>query len=305
MRASGYKLIDKPSDTYFMSLSIMTRGTLKQRIPSTDFTKVDFGFNSSEFESEREIIPIAQFLNPVRTSNWGIAIKINLATAANFNADDSWKIVKHQFSDGKNETLLLCQSPRLVVLHRSGALMSKDEEIIKYDASKQGTAWKSFSYAIVFFLDKNNQPLSQIPLRLKCVGQAGISFIKHYNHYNNSQSFTQKFFQVYQELTGDCTPKNQVFFSHAVYVPNLVKGLAKSRSSELCSPACLTEGFLEPTTDNFTSLIIKNGSPVSTQIKQARADTEHWISLEHLNEEIQSLLTENFNANEKLDAIPY
>ncbi len=221
---------------------------------------------------------------------------MNLAEAAGFTPDDSWEIVPYQFHNGKEETLFIGQTPRLVILNRSGPLMSKDGEVIKYDVSKKGLGWKSFSYAIVFFLDENNQLLSQIPFRLKCTGQAGFSFIKHYSYYENSNNFTQQFLKIYQQLTGDRHPKNQLFFSHAVYVPKMVKGMAVSRNNGQSSPACLTEGFLEPTLENFTSLIIRNGSEVSSQIKDAIESTKNWIKLGSLeNEETEVMTSDNLS----------
>ena len=50
---------------------------------------IHFGFNSSEFEVAEEIIPYAQFLNPVGSYNWGIGIKMSCAKAAQFQPDSN------------------------------------------------------------------------------------------------------------------------------------------------------------------------------------------------------------------------
>ncbi len=281
-------------------------------------SKIDFGFNSEEFTGSVDIMPVAQFINPVRCSHWGIGIKYAQGQAAGFLPDDTWQLVDHEFSDDTIEKIYLCQTPRLVVLNRSGALMSDNTQIVSYDANKKGKGWKSFSYIVVWFLNKDNQPLSQIPFRLKCTGQAGVTFNKNYNHYYTQECFTKKFLQVYQDLTGDKTPKNQLFFTHAVYLPKLIKGKAVNKTSGQSSPACLTEGYCVPTPDNFASLIVKNGTKLSDRIKEALELTSGWINISNINKELEKVekpissstpkpdrVEEMLEETSSLDAIPF
>ncbi len=264
---------------------------------------MDFGFNSEEFTGTEEVIPYAQFINPVRSENWGIGIKKSCAEAAKFQPDSNWNLVQHKFGDGNREEIYLCQKPRLIILARSGALMGKDGQVTKYNAQLKSQGWKSFSYAIVFFLSEQNELLSESPFRLKCSGQAGISFIKNYSHYSNQECFTNKFLICYQRLTGDKNRKNQLFFSHAVYVPYLKEGEAFNRDKTQSSPACLTEGYLEPIPENLVTLIIKNATYTSDLIKQAIEATADWIKHESIAETERTIQEEVFDANSSIPPV--
>ncbi len=250
---------------------------------------LDFGFNSEEFKGSIETIPYAQFINPVRSSNWGIGIKTDIAEMADFNIIKGWDIVEHEFDDGNKTNLIISQSPRVLVLHRSPALMASGKIVKPYNrefyteanekARNDDEKWKAFSYLVVFFVDENNNLLSETPFRLRCSGQAGASFTKNYSNWNNQQSFCYTFLKVYQQLTGDRTAKNQLFYSHCVYVPTLAKDKAVHGITGKSSWACLTKGFLEPTEKNIKSLIILNNSETSQKIKESIELSKDWFRL--------------------------
>lgn len=248
----------------------------------------DFGFNSEEFLGELTSIPYCQFLN-ASNKNYGIAITPSNAELANFELIDSWKPVEHEFSDGTNETLLVTNKPRLLILNRSLPLMSNEVETIAYNKEKfQAGEYKAFSYVVVWFLNDNNEPLSELPFRLKCSGYAGLTFLKNYSYYNNSSSFCKKFLQTYKSLTGDrAIDKNEVFYAHGVYQPNLTRQKATSTINGQSSFAVMTNSFLEPTKSNFGSLIIKNGSEISSKIKEFIESTNSWFNIESIQPESQ------------------
>ncbi|HEY9768821.1 MAG TPA: DUF5895 domain-containing protein, partial [Coleofasciculaceae cyanobacterium] len=184
----------------------------------------DFGFDSDEYKGALASVPYAQFLN-ASSQDYGIAITSANAELAEFELIDTWRPIEHQFSDGTNETLLVSQQPRLLVLNRSQPLMSDGITTVPYSKVKNAAGgFKAFSYVVVWFLNNNNQPLSELPFRLKCSGYAGLTFLKNYSYYNNPLSFSKKFLNVYKSLTGDrAIDKNEVFYAHAVYQPNLVR----------------------------------------------------------------------------------
>ena len=225
---------------------------------------IDFGFSSNEYNGELSTPPYCQFLN-ASSQNYGIAITSNNAELAQFELIDTWQLIEHEFSDGTRETLLVTRQPRLLILNRSMPLMSNDVETILYDKQKfQSGNYKAFSYLIVWFLDNNNQPISQLPFRLKCSGYSGYTFLKNYSYYNNPDSFSLKFLDTYKILTSDrAIDKNDIFYAHGVYQPNLTRRKATSSVNGQSSFAVMTDSFIEPTKDNFASLIIKNGSIVS------------------------------------------
>ena len=163
----------------------------------------DFGFNNEEFLGELSSIPYAQFFN-ASDKKFGIAITGTNAELAQFTLTDDWKPIEHQFRDGTQETLLLTKSPKLLILNRSQPMMSNGHETIPYDKKKHDAGGhKAFSYLVVWFLDDNNKPLSELPFRLKCSGYSGLTFIQNYDYYNNPRSFCQQFLATYKSLTSD------------------------------------------------------------------------------------------------------
>ncbi|MEL6440477.1 MAG: DUF5895 domain-containing protein [Cyanobacteria bacterium J06621_8] len=249
----------------------------------------DYGFTGDEFLGEMTTVPYCQFLNATQ-EKFGIAITTANAQLASFKPDANWQTMKHEFSDGTNEALLVSQQPRLLILNRSQPLMSDGVVTIPYSKVKFAEGeYKAFSYAVVWFVDSENRPLSELPFRLKCSGYAGLTFLKNYSYYNNSQSFSQQFLKVYKSLTGDrAISKNEVFYAHGVYQPQLLRQKATSAQNGQSSFAVMTASFVEPTTENFASIIIKNGSPVSEKIKQFQESTKAWLKTVTQEPEVDS-----------------
>lgn len=252
-------------------------------------TTQDFGFAGEEFA--RESVPYAQFLN-ADSQKYGIAVTSTNAELAKFELIDTWQPLEHQFNDGTIETLFVTTKPRLVILNRSKPLMSNASETIPYDKDKcKQEGYKAFSYAIVWFLDNKNKPISQLPFRLKCSGFSGLTFLRNYNYHDNPHSFCKQFLAVYQSLTSDrAIDKNEIFYAHAVFQPQFVRQKVSSSVNGQSSLAVVTNGFFEPNPTNFPSLIIKNGSPTSNQIKQLMQTSKSWLQLESVSsktEEVQ------------------
>lgn len=250
----------------------------------------DFGFGGEEFLGQLNAVPYAQFLN-AGDRQYGLAVTSKNAELAGLELIDSWKSLEHEFSDGTDDILFVTTQPKILVLNRSQPMMSNETETIAYNKAQcEPGGYKAFSYAIVWFLDENNKPISELPFRLKCSGYSGLTFLQNYNYYNNPNSFCQQFLEVYKSLTKDSAiAKNDVFYAHAVYQPQLVRKKATSRVSGQSSWAVMTDGFIQPNQDNFGSMIIQNGSVTSIKIKEAIETTKPWLKTETVtdNDEAQ------------------
>jgi hypothetical protein len=74
----------------------------------------------------------------------------------------------------------------------------------------------------------------------------------------------------------------------------LIRKKVTSSTNAQSSLAVMTDGFvlkdtashIEPTPDNFASLIIKNGSDVSIKIKQLIERTKSWLKTESDTQEV-------------------
>jgi hypothetical protein len=252
-------------------------------------TTQDFGFAGEEFA--RESVPYAQFLN-ADSQKYGIAVTSTNAEIAQFELLDTWQSIEHQFNDGTNETLFVTQNPKLLILNRAKPMMSNATETIPYNKDKcKQEGYTAFSYVLVWFLDNKNKPISKLPFRLRCSGFSGLTFLRNYDYHHNPHSFCKQFLTVYQSLTNDrAIDKNEVFYAHAVFQPQLVRQKVTSSLNGQSSLAVVTDGFVEPNPTNFPSLIIKNGSPTSNQIKHLIESTASWLQLESVSsktEEVQ------------------
>lgn len=258
----------------------------------------DFGFSGEEFQGEIITVPYCQFLN-ASSQRYGIAITSSNAELAGFKPSKNWQTIAHEFSDGTNETLLVTRQPRMLILNRSQPLMSDGINTIPYSKLKFAEGeYKAFSYAVVWFLDEQNQPLSELPFRLKCSGYAGLTFLKHYSYYNNPHSFCKQFLSVYKTLTGDrAINKNDIFYAHAVYQPNLIRQKATSSFNGQSSFAVMTDSFVEPTAANFSFSIVKNGSPLSDRIKQLMETTRSWLNTKAVEPDEESSETAERETN--------
>lgn len=247
----------------------------------------DFGFNHEQFN--QELVPYAQFFN-ADAQKYGIAVTANNAELAQFELNDNWQPIEHQFKDGANEILLFTNQPRLLILNRSKPMMSNDAETIPYNkAQSELGGYKPFSYVVVWFLDRDNQPISQLPLRLRCSGYSGYTFLKNYDYHDNSNSFCKQFLATYKSLTSDrAVEKNDLFYAHAVYQPQLVRAKVTSSVNGQSNWAVLTQSFVEPDPTNFASTIVKNGSPLSDRIKQLIQTTKPWLKTEEVDSEAQN-----------------
>jgi hypothetical protein len=141
---------------------------------------------------------------------------------------------------------------------------------------------------MVWFLDDNNKPLSELPFRLKCSGFSGLTFLQHYSYYNVNDCFCKQFLTTYKSLTSDrAIDKNEVFYAHGVYQPTFARKKVTSNVNGQSSFAVMTDGFVQPTSDNFASLIIKNGGEVSIKIKQLIQTTKPWLKTESNTQQVE------------------
>lgn len=254
----------------------------------------DFGFAGAEYEGESTTPPYCQFIN---SSKFGMGIIAANAKLAKFQGGSGWQKVRHEFESGEVHDTYLCQSPRMVILNRGKPMMSKDK-IIKPYSKENNDGYTAFSYIVVWFLDEYNQPLSELPFRLKCSGYAGKQLLFNYKYGNNTQSFCQGFLKTYKTLTNDrAIEKNDIFYAHAVYVPSFDRQKVTSPDGKT-SWAVITREYVKPTVDNFSSLIVKNGSSLSNQIKKLMERTKPWLKTEVLTDEAESSESETIAQEE-------
>ena len=246
----------------------------------------DYGFNSDEFLGTLAHIPYAQFLN-ASNSTYGLAVTQPNAEASDLNIDkEYWRYHEHEFSNSEKVNTFIAIKPRVLILHRSNPFYKTvDDNIYKYNPSlKKVKEGKAFSYLVVWFLDKNNNPLSKMPFRLLCKGYSGISFIKQYDYHDNSKSFCRQLLNVYKKATGDQKQElNEIFYAHAVYEPLLERKKVTSSYVNQSSYAVVTTSFDQPTIETLPNILIKYGTNMSQRILEARLLSKNWLNIEAID----------------------
>ena len=222
--------------------------------------------------------PYCQFIRG-SANKFGLGIDSLNAKKAGWHANSLWQQIQHEFNNGSESQICLSRQPRMLVLNRSQTMMTDNgRNIYAYDR-ENCKGYKAFSYWVVWFLDRNNQPLSRFPFRLKCAGYQGTSLMKLYDYPNETNTFSQNMSLLYQQLSGRTQiVDRERFLAHAVYQPNLVREMKAPRSNpQHGSMTVITKDYLVPTRNNFTSLLIINGSHLSQWIVKFMQDTTPWL----------------------------
>lgn len=247
---------------------------------------LDFGFNSDEFLGKLNYIPYAQFMNASK-DNYGLAITETNAQITDLNIDDQYfRLCQHEFTNSDKANIFIAIRPRILVLHRSQPYYrGEDDNVYKYSALiKKSLPGKAFSYVVIWLLDKENKPLSKMPLRLLCKGYAGLSFNRQFDYYDNKQSFCTQLLSVYKQATNDQKQQlNNMFYAHAVYEPLFERKKVTSQEVNQSSYAVVTTSFEQPTLQNIKNILIPYNSEVSKLIQSAMELSSDWINLEAID----------------------
>lgn len=232
--------------------------------------------------------PYCQFIRGT-ASKFGLGIDPINARKAGFADNPLWQKTTHEFNSGNEEEVYLTRQPRMVVLNRSKTMMTDNgRDIYLYDR-EECKGYKAFSYWVIWFVDNENRPLSRLPFRLRCTGYQGTSLMKLYDYPNEENTFCDHVIDIYQRKARNPQIANkELFLAHAVYQPNLVREMKAPKSNpQHGSMTVIARDFLIPTAENFSSLIIKNGSLESQWISKFIADTKPWLK-ENLIKQLES-----------------
>jgi len=208
---------------------------------------MSFGFEN-EATVESSIIPVAQFFNPSYSNNMGLGITEENAQKANFKPDETFELVDHVFGGSDTPTkVYLTKTPRLLVLTRQkGLFMQRNEEkapLEKFDSKVfKKPEYKAWGYRSILFIDKNNQPLSEIPFRLKLGGCAGQSFRHNFDYGGNFCDGPTLFAYLFSEFKKQTKRVQEPvsFRSHMIFEPIFEK---KKVGDKQKNWACVTTGY--------------------------------------------------------------
>lgn len=242
-----------------------------------------FDFDDEKYNAlPSRVIPWCQMINPRYgkdgIQHHGLAIKLDNAHSVDFQPDDNWQEVEHEFSSGV-ENILITATPKLVLVRR-GPLSVKDRETgVKLGTLKENydafladkLRFKTFTRYLVFLVGENKKFLHKTPLQLTLSGAAGASFSKAYCEYQQgkpSNGFIAELEKAYAGYRQQpWIPKGPLFHAHGIFSPIIEceeRGIATNTVL-----VASTVDYKHPTITTLTQYLIASDAEESGMISQA------------------------------------
>lgn len=233
-----------------------------------------FSYQGTGLEDNISIVPFAQILNPVKHPFVGMGIKKDQADLAGFKPVKGWELNKIMMGDDQQECYI-CTSPRLIILSRSELLMVRESEIIKYDATRKEEGFKALSYAVVMFLDEKNNPISDLPFRVKTTKTAGKSFRDNYIKWQ------LQLLSAYKSIEGST---EGLSWSAGVFAPTFVKSQSTSPDGNKINISEINS-FVAITPTNLEANFILPTSKLGQELPNLKKLIKDWCNLIKVAEE--------------------
>lgn len=236
-----------------------------------------FSYQGTGLEDNISIVPYAQILNPIKHSFIGIGIKKDQAELAGFKPSKGWELNKLMIGEDQQECYT-CASPRLIILSRSELLMSRESEIIKYDPLKKDEGFKALSYIVVMFLDEKNNPISDLPFRLKTSSMAGKSLRDNYSKWQG------QLLSAYKAAEGST---EGLTWSAGIFTPTFIKGQTLSPDGKKINISEI-DSFVAITPTNLEANFILPTSQLGKELPNLKKLIKDWCNLTKVAEEYTS-----------------
>lgn len=235
-------------------------------------------------QDEIKVIPYAQFLNPIKHTLFGIGIKKDQGDLAQFTPDQSWKLETAMIGDNQQE-IYYCTTPRLLILAQSDVMMSNGYEIIKYDRTQKEEGFSPLSYMVFWPVDKDNNPLSNLPFRIKTSSMAGKSLRDVFKQWQTS------LMSAYSKIEGST---KGLTWSAGVFESKWHKGTTKTPDGKLQTIAEI-ESFTLITVENIEQYYILPNSDVGRSLVNIKQEVADWCNLINSKPQTQETVEDNFD----------
>lgn len=173
---------------------------------------------------------------------------------------DLSQLTTYTFNGGGSEVGLLLVQPRMVLTPVSQLGMFDRTASAKTESLVVVGNWNrdlkgnpeigNFQVFLVVFLDEQNQPLHDIPVKLTAKGSHQGSLAEHWQ-----KSCTAVALAHSQAMGIPFRPRNEIYNALCVFVPKIVRKLVGESKK---SPACYIDGFVQPTVDNWCDFFLGN-----------------------------------------------
>ena len=175
------------------------------------------------------------------SSHCGYFVPLSQMEKCGWRNIDPAKLIEYTYNSGTSEVGILLKQPRMVLTAISQLGMfdrtasSKTESLVvvgNWNRDLKGNPDVSnFQVYLVVFLDEQNQPLHDIPLKLTAKGAHQGSLAEHWQKSCNAVALAHS-----QAMNVRFRPRNEVYNALCVFVPKIVRKLVgDNKKSQVCN----------------------------------------------------------------------
>jgi hypothetical protein len=229
--------------------------TNKYLTPDYAATEISFGY-------------VQALRGEVDSAHCGYFIPLSQMEKSGWRNIDPAKLIEYTFNSGTTEVGMLLKQPRMVMTPISQLGMfdrtasAKTESLVvvgNWNRDLKGNPDVSnFQVYLVVFLDDQNQPLHDIPLKLTAKGSHQASLAEQWQ-----KSCTAVALAHSQAIGVPFRPRNEIYNALCVFVPVITRKLVGDTKK---SPACYIEDFNKPTADNWTEYFLGNQEDIADAV---------------------------------------
>lgn len=208
-------------------------------------------FASNEFVDTNAALPSVTVLND--QLHCGYFIPVNAMARCGWHDFDADHLITHTFRSGNQEQGILIQNPRMLVVPKSDLYMV-DKEASQEQGGKvifglfDSTIYDPQRYRVeriylVFFLDKDNQPLHTTPLKYIAHGVNGTTFTQERSRFKSE-------LEACHALANSipARPKNEKFHALGVFAFKTEAQLVGDKQKAWC---CRVVAHEKPSLENW------------------------------------------------------
>jgi Family of unknown function (DUF5895) len=229
--------------------------TNKYLTPDYAATEISFGY-------------VQALRGEVDSSHCGFFVPLSQMEKSGWRNIDPTKLIEYTYNSGTTEVGILLKQPRMVMTPISQLGMfdrtasAKTESLVvigNWNRDLKGNPDVSnFQVYLVVFVDNQNQPLHDIPLKLTAKGSHQASLAEHWQ-----KSCTAVALAHAQAMKVPFRPRNEIYNALCVFVPTIVRKLVGESKK---SPACYIDGFVQPTADNWQEFFLGSHEDIADAV---------------------------------------
>jgi Family of unknown function (DUF5895) len=204
----------------------------------------------------------------VDSTHCGYFVPLSQMEKSGWRNIDPAQLIEYTYNSGTTEIGILLKQPRMVMTPISQLGMFDRTASAKTESLVVISNWNrdlkgnpdiaNFQVYLVVFLDQQNQPLHDIPLKLTAKGAHQASLSEQWQKSCNAVALGHA-----QAMNTAFRPRNEIYHALCVFVPTIVRKLVGETKK---SSACYIEGFVKPTADNWQDFFLGSQEDIADAV---------------------------------------